>query len=131
MTLSVPSAEAYAREPVRFPPLVVVDVAHEADAVGDAYRNQVLSQVNSSCLRLAVLDGQYPWHTHPHSDELFIVLEGRLDIELDDRRKLSLGPLQCAVVPAGIVHRTRGIGRTVSLCVEAVAAETGFVERPG
>jgi hypothetical protein len=55
MNPSIPSAEAYAREPVRFPPLVVVDVAGEAAAVGDAYRNQVLSQVNSSCLRLAVL----------------------------------------------------------------------------
>jgi mannose-6-phosphate isomerase-like protein (cupin superfamily) len=131
MTLSVPSAEAYAREPVRFPPLVVVDLAGEADAVGNAYRNQVISQVNGSCLRLAVLDGQYPWHRHPHSDELFLVLEGRLEIELDDGRELALGPLQCAVVPAGAVHRTRGVGRTVNLCVEALAAGTEFVERAG
>ena len=34
-----------------------------------------------------------------------------------------------ALVPAGIVHRTRGVGRTVNLCVEALAAETVFVER--
>jgi mannose-6-phosphate isomerase-like protein (cupin superfamily) len=131
MTPSIPSAEAYASEPVRFPPLVVVDLAGEAAAVGDDYRNQVLSRINTSCLRLAVLDGEYPWHRHPHSDELFLVLEGRLEIELDDRRKLSLGPLQCAVVPAGVVHRTRGIGRTINLCFEALAAETEFVERAG
>lgn len=126
---SIPSAEAYANEPVRFPPLVVVDLANEAAAVSEEYRNQVLSQVNASCLRLGVLTGDYPWHQHPRSDELFLVMEGRLEIELADGRALSLKPWQSVVVPAGIVHRTRGVGRTVTLCFEALAAETVFVER--
>lgn len=126
---SIPSAEAYANEPVRHPPLVVVDLANEARAVTDDYRNLVLSQVNASCLRLGVLTGDYPWHQHPRSDELFLVMEGRLEIELADGRALSLKPWQSVVVPAGIVHRTRGVGRTVTLCFEALAAETVFVER--
>ncbi len=49
VTPSIPSADAYASEPVRYPPLVVVDIATEATAVTDEYRNQVLSQVNTSC----------------------------------------------------------------------------------
>ena len=126
---SIPSAEAYANEPVRYPPLVLVDLANEARAVTDDYRNQVLSQVNASCLRLGVLTGDYPWHQHPRSDELFLVMEGRLEIDLADGRALSLEPWQSVVVPAGIVHRTRGVGRTVTLCFEALAAETVFVER--
>lgn len=129
MTPSIPSAEAYASEPVRYPPLVVVDIATEAAAVTEEYRNQVLSQMNTSCLRLAVLNGDYPWHQHPQSDELFLVVEGRLEIELAEGRTLSLGPGQSVVVPAGTVHRTRGVGRTVNLCFEAKAAETVFVER--
>ena len=129
MTRPIPSAEAYASEPVRFPPLVVVDLASEAAAVTDTYRNQVISQVNTSCLRLAVLSGDYPWHQHPRSDELFLVMEGRFEIELADGRVLRLRPWQTVVVPAGTVHRTRGVGRTVNLCFEAVAAETVFVER--
>jgi mannose-6-phosphate isomerase-like protein (cupin superfamily) len=123
----VPSAKDYAAEPVRFPPLVVVDIAAEGAAVAEDYRNQVLSQVNASCLRLAVLSGEYPWHRHPRSDELFLVVEGALEIDLDDGRTLRLRPWQCAVVPAGTVHRTRGIGRSVNLTFEAVAAETEFV----
>jgi mannose-6-phosphate isomerase-like protein (cupin superfamily) len=130
VTPAVPSPEAYAGEPVRYPPLVVVDIATEAAAVTDEYRNQVLSQVNGSCLRLAVLTGEYPWHQHPRSDELFLVVEGRLEIELADGRTLGLGPWQSVVIPAGTVHRTRGVGRTVNLCFEALAAETAFVE-PG
>ena len=129
MTHPVPSAEAYASEPVRFPPLVVVDLASEASAVTDPYRNQVISQVNTSCLRLGVITGDYPWHQHPRSDELFLVMEGKFEIELADGRTLKLGPWQSVVVPAGTVHRTRGLGRTVTLCFESFAAETIFVER--
>ena len=128
MTHPVPSAEAYASEPVRFPPLVVVDLASEASAVTDPYRNQVISQVNASCLRLGVITGDYPWHQHPRSDELFLVMEGKFEIELADGRTLKLGPWQSVVVPAGTVHRTRGLGRTVTLCFESLAAETIFVE---
>ena len=128
MTHPIPTPEAYASEPVRFPPLVVVDLAIEAIAVTDAYRNQVISQVNTSCLRLAVLSGDYPWHQHPGSDELFLVMEGQFEIELADGRILKLGPWQSVVVPAGTVHRTRGVGRTVNLTFETVAAETVFVE---
>ena len=124
---SVPSADAYASEPVRFPALTVVDIAGEAAAISAAYRNDVLTRVNASCLRLAVIHGQYPWHKHPGSDELFLVVEGRLEIELADGRLLELGPLQSAVVPAGVVHRTRGIGRTVNLCFEDLAADTIFL----
>ena len=129
MKPSVPSVEAYAREPVRYPPLVVVDIAAEAAAVTDDYRNQVLSRVNTSCLRLAVFSGAYPWHQHPHSDELFVIVDGFLEIDLADGRTLRLGPWQSVVVPAGTVHRTRGVGRTVNLCVEDLAADTLFVER--
>lgn len=129
MTPAIPSAEMYANEPVRYPPLVVVDVTVEANAVADEYRNQVLSCVNSSCLRLAVLSGEYPWHQHPHSDELFLVVDGLLEIELLAGRTLQLKPWQSVVVPAGTVHRTRGVGRTVNLCVEDLQADTVFVDR--
>lgn len=123
----IPSADAYANEPVRHPPLTVVDIAAEASAVTEAYRNQVLSRVNASCLRLAVIDGDYPWHKHPHSDELFLVVEGCLEIELSDGRILRLAPWQSVVIPAGEAHRTRGIGRTVNLCFEDLAADTVFL----
>ena len=130
MTPAIPSPEAYANEPVRYAPLVVVDVVAEATAVTDEYRNQVLSRVNTSCLRLAVLSGEYPWHQHPHSDELFLVVDGLLEIELAGGRTLRIEPWQSVVIPAGTVHRTRGVGRTVNLCIEHLAADTVFVDRP-
>jgi hypothetical protein len=53
------TAENYALEPVRYPALLVVDLAAEAAAVTERYRNMVISRVNDSCLRLAVFDEAY------------------------------------------------------------------------
>jgi mannose-6-phosphate isomerase-like protein (cupin superfamily) len=124
-----PDADGYKAEPVQFPPLAVVDLAAEGASITGAYRNLVALQVNDHCLRLAAFDGVYPWHQHPKSDELFLVVEGALVIELADGRSLRLGPWQAATVPAGTVHRTLTEGRTVNLCVEALAADTVFVTR--
>lgn len=124
------TASAYMNEPVRYAPLEVVDLDRDAAAVTEDYRNQVLLKVNQHCLRMGILTGQYPWHFHPGSDELFLVLEGRLVIELADGRILELGAHQSVTIPAGMIHRTRGAGRTVNLCFEAVAAETVFVPAP-
>jgi mannose-6-phosphate isomerase-like protein (cupin superfamily) len=128
METKFPSAEAYSNEPIRHAPLEVVDVVAEQRAVTADYCNMVLNRVNVSCLRLAVFHGEYRWHHHPSSDELFLVVEGLLEIDLADGHKLALHPWEAVVVPAGTVHRTRAVGRTVNLTFEALAAETVFVD---
>jgi mannose-6-phosphate isomerase-like protein (cupin superfamily) len=118
----------YSSEPVKYPGLRLIDLSQEASAVTEDYRNQVLNRVNDSCLRLAVFQGKYRWHMHPTSDELFVVLEGTIVIELRDGSSIRIGPLQAATVPAGVVHRTIGLGRTVNLCFEKAQAETVFLD---
>lgn len=130
MSPDFPSADAYAREPVRHPPLEIVDVAAEQRVVTEDYRNVVLSRINTHCVRLAVFHGEYRWHHHPRSDELFLVVEGRLEIDLGDGRTLALEPWQSVVIPAGMVHRTRAVGRTVNLTFEQLETETIFVDAP-
>ena len=61
--------------------------------------NRTLCAVNDTWVRLGVLDGDFHWHKHAEEDEFFLVLEGRLDIELEDRT-VSLGPNQGFTVPA-------------------------------
>jgi len=120
------TADSYANEPVRYPALQVVDLAAESAAVTDTYRNLVIGRVNDSCLRLSVFDGDYRWHSHPSSDELFIVVSGTLAIDLENGREIRLGPWQCVTIPAGVRHRTRALGRTINLCVEKLGAQTVF-----
>jgi len=119
-----------ANEPVQYEPLAIVDVMAEQRRVTEPYRNQVLSRINTSCLRLAVFEAEYRWHHHPHSDELFLVVEGRLEIDLSDNRTLVLSPWQAVVIPAGTIHRTRAVGRTVNLTFESIGADMVFVDQP-
>lgn len=126
----VPSAAAHAREPVRYPQLRPLDLLAEAHALHGAYHNLVLNQVNQHCLRLAVLTGDYPWHCHPYSDELFLVLEGHLFIDFPQAPTLRLDPGHVVTVPAGTVHRTRAEVRVVNACFEQLGADTEFVPPP-
>lgn len=117
-------------EPVRFPQLTVANLAAEGAASTEAYRNVVINRVNESCLRLSAFEGDYRWHFHPGSDELFIVVDGKLAIDLADGTTLQLAPWDMVTIPAGMVHRTRALPRAVNLCFEHYGAETTFVDAP-
>jgi mannose-6-phosphate isomerase-like protein (cupin superfamily) len=130
MKSGFPSAQDYSSEKARHASLTVVDIRAEQAKVRESYRNQVLVDVNTDCLRLAVFEGEYRWHHHPDSDELFLVVEGILQIDLENGDSVELAEWQSIVIPAGTVHRTRGIGRTVNLTCEKTGARSVFVERP-
>src|SRR4029453_4257140 len=121
------SGDAYQTGPAPFPSLHVGDLKAESASVTDSYRNMVINRVNDSCLRLSVFDGDYRWHYHAKSDELFIVAEGLLAIDLEDGRELRLRPWQSVTIPAKTVRRTRALGRTVNVCFQEREAETVFV----
>ncbi len=125
-----PTAEEYSAEKARYPALTVIDIREEQAAVTESYRNQVLVDVDTHCLRLAVFEGEYRWHCHPDSDELFLIVAGTLEIDVAGGERLALTEWQSVVIPAGTVHRTRAIGRTVNLTCEKSGARTVFVEAP-
>jgi mannose-6-phosphate isomerase-like protein (cupin superfamily) len=50
------------------------------------------------------VNGEYRWHAHPDTDDFFLVLKGRLHIDLPDGT-VTLGPGQMFVVPRGVQHR--------------------------
>lgn len=108
--------------------LQTINLSAQAQAVTDQYANTVVSTMNDHCLRLAVMTGDYRWHRHPTSDELFLVLEGELLIDFKDRESVVLSPTSIFTIPAGVVHRTRALQRTVNLCVEQRTALTEFLD---
>lgn len=130
MRNDLPTAEEYESARARYPAMTVIDVRAEQAGVAAAYDNRVLADVGDACLRLSVFEGEYRWHRHPDADELFLVVEGELRIDFEDGRVAALAPWQALVVPAGTVHRTRAIGRTVNLTFEKQGAHTVFVEAP-
>ncbi len=102
-----------------------IDIAAEAGAV-EPWFNQTLTQVNDSVVRLGVLHGDFHWHKHEAEDEFFLVLEGRLLIDLEGGETVELAPHQGVTVSRGVMHRPRAVERTVVLMVEpATVVPTG------
>jgi mannose-6-phosphate isomerase-like protein (cupin superfamily) len=91
------------------------------------HENFIVSKINDSCLRLAVNEGEYPWHYHSNSDELFIVLEGELTIEFQDNPFVILKPMDTFLVLKGLIHKTIANGRTVNLCFERLDSDSIFI----
>jgi mannose-6-phosphate isomerase-like protein (cupin superfamily) len=131
MNHDFPTAEEYSSQKPLYPALKVVDLRSEQAAVTEHYKNQVLFDFDRECMRLAVFEGEYRWHHHPDSDELFLVVAGKLEIDFTDSAPVTLTEWQCIVVPAGCVHRTRAVGRTVNLTCEKQRAQTVFLEPSG
>lgn len=62
-----------------------------------------LVSVNDYDVKVVKLQGEFVWHSHPDTDELFMVLEGELTIQLRDR-DVVLRPYDVFVVPRGVEH---------------------------
>jgi mannose-6-phosphate isomerase-like protein (cupin superfamily) len=98
--------------------LRLIDLPAEI-AAHEPWFNQTLTTVNDAVVRLGVIEGDFHWHRHDDQDEFFLVLEGRLLIDLDGRDTVALEPHQGFTVPRGMEHRTRAPARTAILMVEA------------
>lgn len=101
----------------KFDPLQLIDVQRMIDESGDKWYNQTLCQVNDCVVRLGIIHGDFHWHKHDEEDEFFLVVEGRLLIDVGDQT-VELLPRQGFTVPRGVEHRTRAPERTVILMVE-------------
>lgn len=99
-----------------YQPLQHIDAAALA-AAQTPWWNRTLCQVNDAVVRMAVIEGEFHWHKHDAEDEFFYVVEGHLDVDLQDRT-VGLEVGQGFTVPMGVVHRTRAPRRTVILMVE-------------
>lgn len=60
--------------------------------------------MNDYQIKLAKFKGEFVWHDHPDIDELFLVVEGRMSIEMVDR-KIDLHEGELFIVPKGVRHR--------------------------
>ncbi len=89
---------------------------------------KVIAQMNDYHFKLAKFQGQFVWHSHAETDEVFIVLEGELVIEFRDGRV----PLQAGemfVVPRGVEHRPSAQSECKIMLVEpAGTINTGDAE---
>lgn len=98
--------------------LQLIDVS--AEMANAPWFNQTLTTVNDAVVRLGIFEGEFPWHKHDDQDELFLVLEGEIELDIEGRDAMRLGLHQGCTVPKGTMHRPRSPQRSVVLMVESV-----------
>jgi mannose-6-phosphate isomerase-like protein (cupin superfamily) len=76
-----------------------------------------IAQINDYDVRIVKVQGEFTWHSHANTDELFLVLSGQLTIQMRDRDVL-LAPRELFVVPRGVEHCPRADAETALLLFE-------------
>ncbi len=81
-----------------------INLAEKLALFSDQWAPRIAARYNGNEVRLSKVEGEFHWHQHDDTDELFLVLDGELDMEFRDRtEQLSAGDL--IVVPKGTEHR--------------------------
>jgi len=86
-----------------------------------------IAQMNDYHFKVAKIEGEFIWHDHPETDEVFIVLKGQLEIQLRDGNVI-LDEGEMFVVPKGVEHKPVANQECHILLVEPVGTvNTGDV----
>lgn len=81
-----------------------VNLPEKLDSFSDHWAPRIVARYNDNDVCLVRVEGEFVWHSHEDTDDLFLVLDGELEIELRDRT-IALGPGDLFVVPKGVEHR--------------------------
>lgn len=107
-----------------------VNITEKLAEFSELWSQKTVAVLNDYEVKLAKLHGEFVWHRHEDTDELFLVLNGRLTIQLRDG-DVELGPGELFVVPRGVEHRPVADVETAILLFEpAGTMNTGDVGGP-
>jgi mannose-6-phosphate isomerase-like protein (cupin superfamily) len=80
-----------------------VNLSERFGRFDDLWSPKIVADMNDYHVKLAKVKGEFVWHTHDETDELFLVVKGRLRI-LQRDRTIDLGAGEIYVVPRGVEH---------------------------
>lgn len=91
----------------------------------ETWSPRLVAAINDHHVKVAKLDGEFIWHSHPNSDELFYLISGKLTIELEglDDAVMEVGDMY--VVPKGIRHRPVAENAAVMMIEHESTVNTG------
>lgn len=81
-----------------------INLAEKLSTFADHWQPRTVGEFNGHDLMVVKVKGAFQWHKHDDTDDFFLVLRGRLTIQMRDG-DVSLGPGEMFVVPKGIEHR--------------------------
>jgi mannose-6-phosphate isomerase-like protein (cupin superfamily) len=81
-----------------------VNLAEKLSLFSEHWSPKIIGSVDDYEVKVVKLEGDFVWHKHDDADELFLVINGELDMDFRDRR-VSLGSGELIVVPKGTEHK--------------------------
>jgi mannose-6-phosphate isomerase-like protein (cupin superfamily) len=81
-----------------------VNLAERLEAFDQLWAPKIVARYNGNEVRLVKTEGEWVWHRHEETDELFLILEGEFEMAFRDRTILA-GPGELLIVPRGVEHR--------------------------
>ena len=94
-----------------------VNLADALASFDEVFAPRIVGRYNGNKIAVAKTRGEFVWHSHPDTDDLFLVLAGKLTIQLRDR-DVELGPGELFVVPRGVEHCPRADDEAHVLLIE-------------
>jgi mannose-6-phosphate isomerase-like protein (cupin superfamily) len=102
-----------------------VNLADKFARIRDPWAPKAVGAVNDFQVKIVKIRGEFVWHSHDVEDELFLVLKGRLRLQLRDR-EITVDPGEFIIVPHGTDHRPVADEETHLLVLEpATTVNTG------
>jgi mannose-6-phosphate isomerase-like protein (cupin superfamily) len=94
-----------------------VNLAEKLGQFTERWSPRVVGELNGQQVKLVKLEGEFVWHHHEHEDELFLVLQGHLDMHLRDG-VVGIDPGELFIVPRGVEHKPVAAGEAHVLLFE-------------
>jgi len=94
-----------------------INLAEKLGKFGERWAPRVIAEMNNYQFKLVKLEGEFVWHSHEQTDEVFLVVSGEMEIAFRDGA-VTLSAGEMFVVPRGKEHLTRARSECHALIIE-------------
>ena len=94
-----------------------INLADKLSKITDHWQPRVVAELNDYQFKLVRIEGDFVWHSHPDTDEAFIVVAGELRIDFRDGA-VTLGPGEMYVVKRGVEHKPHAAREVQMMLIE-------------
>lgn len=94
-----------------------INLQEKLSKFSEQWSPRVIAEMNDYQFKLVKICGEFVWHNHCDTDEVFLVIDGQMSIELRDG-VVKLGPGEMYVVPKGVEHRPVALSECKVMLVE-------------
>jgi mannose-6-phosphate isomerase-like protein (cupin superfamily) len=81
-----------------------INLAERFETFDETWAPKIVARYNNNEVRLCKTEGEWVWHKHDETDELFVILEGEFEMAFRDK-VITVGPGELLLVPRGVEHR--------------------------